>query len=295
MLTAQGPTGEVRQSFGGQSNVAPLRDALLKPPGEAFGKAYEDPKHGFLHHCDLELAKREHAAFAEVLASLGTTVHLLEDEISSPDLLYTYDPLIVTDRGAIPLRPGKPNRVPESAVIERWMNANGVPTLGRIEAPGTIEGGDTFWLRPDLFCIGRTLRTNQSGVDQLAALVGGDVRVFDVPYWKGAAELVHLMSVISPVADDIAVVFEPLLPVGLWQLLQELEYRLIPVPAEEYDTLGVNVLAVRPGVVIAADGNPVTRRAMEAAGIEVHTYPATEIGINGSGGPTCMTRPILRG
>jgi N-dimethylarginine dimethylaminohydrolase len=280
--------------YGGQSNVAPLRDALLKAPGEAFGRAYEDPKHGFLHDCDLEVAKREHAAFSELLASLGVTVHQLDEEISSPDLLYAYDPLIITDRGAIPLRPGKPNRVPESAVIERWMNAHGVPTLGRIEAPGTIEGGDTFWLRPDLFCIGRTLRTNQSGADQLAKLVGGDVRIFDVPYWKGPAELVHLMSVISPIADDIAVVFEPLLPVGLWELLQELEYRLIPVPTEEYDTLGVNVLAVRPGVVIAAEGNPVTRRAMEAAGVEVHTYPATEIGINGSGGPTCMTRPILR-
>lgn len=281
-------------SFGGQSNVAPLRDALLKAPGESFGRAYEDPKHGFLHACDLEVAKREHAAFAELLASLGTNVHFIDEEIASPDLLYTYDPLIVTDRGAIPLRPGKPNRVPESGVIERWMNANGVPTLGRIEAPGTIEGGDTFWLRPNLFCIGRTLRTNQSGADQLAKLVGGDVRIFDVPYWKGPKELVHLMSVISPIADDIAVVFEPLLPVGLWQLLQELEYRLIAVPEEEYDTLGVNVLAVRPGVVIAAEGNPVTRRAMEASGIEVHTYPATEIGINGSGGPTCMTRPILR-
>jgi N-dimethylarginine dimethylaminohydrolase len=281
-------------SFGGQNNVAPLRDALLKAPGESFGRAYEDPKHGFLHACDLEVAKREHAAFAELLASLGTNVHFIDEEIASPDLLYTYDPLIVTDRGAIPLRPGKPNRVPESGVIERWMNANGVPTLGRIEAPGTIEGGDTFWLRPNLFCIGRTLRTNQSGADQLAKLVGGDVRIFDVPYWKGPEELVHLMSVISPVADDIAVVFEPLLPVGLWQLLRELEYRLIAVPEEEYDTLGVNVLAVRPGTVIAAEGNPLTRRAMEAAGIEVHAYPATEIGINGSGGPTCMTRPILR-
>jgi dimethylargininase len=282
-------------AFGGQSNVAPLRAALLKAPGPAFGRAYEDPAHGFLHVCDLEVAKREHAVFRELLASLGTTVHLLDAEIDSPDLLYTYDPLIVTDRGAIPLRPGKPNRVPESGVLEGWMQAHGIPTAGRIEAPGTIEGGDTFWLRPDLFCIGRTLRTNQAGVDQLTGLVGGDVRAFDVPYWKGQAELVHLMSVISPIADDVAAVFTPLLPVGLWQLLQDLRYRLIEVPEEEYSTLGCNVLAVRPGVVIAAEGNPRTAEAMAAAGIEVHTYPAFEIGMNGSGGPTCMTRPILRG
>ena len=231
-----------------------------------------------------------------LLASLGTKVHLLDAEIDSPDLLYAYDPLIVSDRGAIPLRPGKPNRVPESAAIEGWTSAHGIPTAGRIEAPGTIEGGDTFWLRPDLFCIGRTLRTNQAGARpargaRRAATCGS----FDVPYWKGPAELVHLMSVISPIADDLAVVFMPLLPVGLWQLLRDLGYRLIEVPEEEYPTLGCNVLAVRPGVVIAAEGNPVTAAAMAAAGVEVHTYPAFEIGMNGSGGPTCMTRPILRG
>ena len=123
---------------------------------------------------------------------------------------------------------------------------------------------------------------------------GGDVRIFDVPYWKGPAELIHLMSVISPVADDLSVVFLPLLPVGLWDLLRELEIRLVEVPEEEFPTLGCNVLAVRPGVVIMAEGNPRTAAALTAAGCEVHTYPATEIGLNGSGGPTCMTRPILR-
>jgi dimethylargininase len=274
--------------------IAPLREALLKAPGPAFGRAYEDPAHGFLHACDLEAAMREHEAFAQLLASLGTTVHLLDAETDSPDLVYTFDPLLITDRGSIPLRPGKPNRRGEPGAIEAWTLDHGIPTIGHIEAPGTIEGGDTLWLHPDLFCIGRTLRTNQAGADQLARLVGGDVRIFDVPYWKGSAELVHLMSVISPVADDVAVVYLPLLPVGLWQLLQDLRYRLVEVPDEEYPTLGCNVLAVRPGVVIAAEGNPRTAAGLAAAGVEVHTYAAAEIGINGSGGPTCMTRPIQR-
>lgn len=280
--------------YGAQSMTAPLHDVLVKRPGPAFAAAFGDPAHGFLHPVNLELARREHAAFVELLGDLGPRVHVLEAEIASPDLLYTFDPLLVADAGAIPLRPGKPNRLPEPAVIEAWTLAAGIPTAGRIEAPGTIEGGDTFWLRPDLFCIGRTLRTNSSGVEQLAAIVGGDVRVFDVPYWRGPAELIHLLSVISPLADDLAVVFEPLLPVGLWELCNDLGIRMIPVPAEEFPTLGCNVLAVAPGVVIAAEGNPATAAAMAAAGCEVHTYPATEIGINGSGGPTCMTRPILR-
>jgi len=284
----------IARAYGGQSMTAPLREALLKAPGAAFGRAFDDPAHGFLHRCDLEVARREHASFADLLASLGTTVHLLDAETESPDLVYTFDPLLVTDRGAIPLRPGKPNRRGEPAALEAWTREKGIPTVGRIAAPGTIEGGDTLWLRPDLFCIGRTLRTNQSGADQLAALVGGDVRVFDVPYWRGPAELVHLLSVISPIADDLAVVFLPLLPVGLWQLLGELGFRLVEVDEDEYPTLGCNVLAVEPGVVILAEGNPKVAAALAARGVEVHTYAAAEIGVNGSGGPTCLTRPILR-
>ena len=282
--------------FGAQSMTAELRDVLVKRPGAAFAAAFDEPAHGYLHPVDLDVARREHDAFTEVLASLAPRVHVLEDEIEGdPDLVYTFDSLLVTNDGAIPLRPGKPNRLDEPDLLEAWTSANGIPTVGRIEAPGTLEGGDTFWLLPDLLCIGRTLRTNASGVDQLARLVGGDVRVFDVPYWQGPAELIHLLSVISPVADDLAVVYLPLLPVGLWELLQDLEIRLVNVPDAEFATLGCNVLAVRPGVVIMAEGNPVTASALSAAGCDVSTYPASEIGINGSGGPTCMTRPILRG
>ncbi len=129
---------------------------------------------------------------------------------------------------------------------------------------------------------------------QLAELVGGEVRIFDVPYASGPGECLHLLSVISPVSDDLAVVYLPLLPAGLYELLGDLGIRLVPVPPEEFLTLGCNVLAVRPGVVVMAEGNPVTQRALLDRGCEVHTYAATEIGVNGSGGPTCLTRPILR-
>jgi dimethylargininase len=281
--------------FGAQSMTADLREVLVSRPGAAFGRAFESPAHGFLRPVDLVRARQEHDGLIEALERLGVTVDILDAETDDPDLVYTFDPLLVSDRGAIPLRPGKPNRASEPRVLEAWATAAGIPTAGRIEAPGTIEGGDTFWLRPDLLCIGRTLRTNDDGARQLGAIVGGDVRIFDVPYWRGPAELIHLLSVVSPVADDLAVVFLPLLPVGLWELLRELGIRLIEVPEEEYPTLGCNVLAVRPGVVIAADGNSLTRQRLEAAGCEVHPIPLGEIGENGSGGPTCLTRPILRG
>ncbi|MDH4335438.1 MAG: arginine deiminase family protein [Chloroflexota bacterium] len=280
-------------TYGAQSMTAPLRDVLVHRPDAAFGAAFDDPAHGFLHPVDLAAAQRQHDAFVELLTRLGVAVHVLAGE-AGPDLVYTFDPLLVTDRGAIALRPGKPSRLGEAALLEAWTTAAGIPMIGRIAAPGTIEGGDTFWLRPDVLCIGRSLRTNDAGARQLATLVGGDVRTFDVPYWRGDDELVHLLSVISPVTDDLAVVYLPLLPAGLWELLRELGVRTIAVPDAEYPTLGCNVLAVRPGVLVMARGNPVTQRALEDAGCEVHTYPATEIGINGSGGPTCMARPILR-
>lgn len=280
---------------GVRSSTASLRDVLVKPPGPAFGRAFEDPAHGFLRPVDLPRAQREHAGLVAALDELGVRVHVLDHEpATDPDLVYVFDPLLVGPTGAIPLRPGKPNRAAEPAAVERWLIDRGVPTDGRIEAPGTVEGGDTIWLRDDLFVIGRTLRTNDSGARQLADIVGGDVRIVDVPYWRGRAELVHLMSVISPVSDELAVVFLPLLPAGLWEWLQDLGIRLVEVPEAEYPTLGCNVLAVRPGVVIVAEGNPTTRRGLEAAGVEVHAIPLGEVGENGSGGVTCLTRPLLR-
>jgi N-dimethylarginine dimethylaminohydrolase len=284
------------RQYGVRSSTATLRDVLVKRPGPAFGRAFNDPAHGFLRPVDLDRAQREHDGLVDVLDGLGARVHLLDDEpADDPDLVYVFDPLLVTDAGAIPLRPGKPNRAGEPVIVERYLNDQGIPTVGRIEAPGTVEAGDTVWLRDGLFVIGRTLRTNDAGARQLAAIVGGDVRIVDVPYWKGPAELVHLMSVISPVSDGLAVVFLPLLPAGLHEWLGELGIRLVEVPEDEYPTLGCNVLAVRPGVVVVADGNPVTRRRLESAGVEVHAIPLREVGENGSGGVTCLTRPILRG
>jgi N-dimethylarginine dimethylaminohydrolase len=284
------------RTFGAQSMTAPLRDVLVKRPAAAFGAAFDDPAVGFLHPVDLAAAQREHDTFTALLSDLGATVHELGDE-HDPDLTYTFDPALITDRGVVPLRPGKPNRVGEELVIEGWCNAHGIPTAGRIESPGTAEGGDTFWLDDRTLCVGRTLRTNRAGVAQLVDILQPEVEVevFDVPYWKGPAELIHLMSVISPIADDLAVVFMPLLPCGLLELLQLRGVRMVEVPEEEFLSLGCNVLAVAPGVAVMADGNPVTRARLEAAGAEVHVFQAGEVGVNGSGGPTCLTRPILRG
>lgn len=281
--------------YGAQSMTAPLHDVVVKRPGAAFGAAYDNPAHGFLHEVDLAEAQRQHDAFCQVLTDLGVRVHQLDAETMSPDLTYTFDSALVTDRGMIGLRSGKPTRQGEAAPMLEWAAGHDIPVIGRLEDGETADGGDTFWLRPDVFCIGRSLRTNMAGAAKMAELVGGGVHVFDVPYANGPAECLHLLSVISPIADDLAVVFLPQLPAGLYELLAERCVALLPVPGDEILSQGCNILAVRPGVVVMVEGNPATQRALLDRGCEVHTFPGTEVCINGSGGPTCITRPILRG
>jgi N-dimethylarginine dimethylaminohydrolase len=288
-------TAPATRLYGAQSMTTPLHDVLVKRPGSAFGAAHENPAHGFLHRVDLAEAQRQHDAFCQVLTDLGVRVHQLDAEVGSPDLTYTFDPALVTDRGMIGLRSGKPTRQVEAAPMLEWAAAHDIPVVGELGEGETADGGDTFWLRPDVFCIGRSLRTNRAGAARLTELVGGEVHVFDVPYGNGPAECLHLLSVISPISDDLAVVFLPQVPAGLYELLAERCVALVPVPEEEILSQGCNILAVRPGVVVMVEGNPVTQRALLDRGCEVHTFPGDEVCINGSGGPTCITRPILRG
>ena len=243
------------------------------------------------------MAQREHDAFVDTLAALGPRVHVLEAETGSPDLVYTFDPLLVTDRGAIPLRPGKPNRARPSP-RPRGLDARRPASRpsGGSRRPGRSRAATRSGCGPTCSASGGRCARTTTGARQLAELVGGDVRIFDVPYWHGPGRadppaLGHLAGGRRPGRRLPAAAAGRV----CWQLLGELGVRLIEVPDEEFPTLGCNVLAVRPGVVIVAEGNPRTAAALAAAGCEVHTYPATEIGINGSGGPTCLTRPILRG
>lgn len=281
--------------FGAQSMVAPLQHVLVKRPGLAFRTAFRNPEHGFRKPVAMGFALKEFDDFVGLLESLDVTVHQLGKENNSPDLVYQYDPSLVTDRGAILLRSGKPNRRGEEDLQGEWYGENGIPIIGRIEEPGTVDGGDVFWLRPDVVCIGRSLRTNRSGVEQLTALLEGEVHVFDVPYDNGPAECLHLLSVISPILDDLAVVEAKRLPSGLFELLVDHGVRMLDIAPEEVETLACNILVVRPGVVVLLEGNPDITAALTSLGVEVHTFTGSEICLNGSGGPTCLTRPIKRG
>jgi N-dimethylarginine dimethylaminohydrolase len=274
--------------------TAPLRRVLVRPPQPADGARWRE--YGWRAEPDAGAAAAEHEALRDILAGAGAEVIVAEGESGNPDAIYAYDPILVGEHGAVLLRPGKDGRLGEPDALGATLERAGVPVAARIEAPGTIDGGDTLWLDRDTLLVGRGYRTNPSGVEQLqAAFPDAEVLSYDLPHWNGRAEVMHLMSLISPLDDDLALVYRRLAPVRLMELLAERRIEVVEVPDAEFESMGPNVLALAPRLALALEGNNETRRRMEAAGVEVLVYKGDEISRKGDGGPTCLTRPVLRG
>lgn len=244
---------------------------------------------------DPAAAAAEHEAFCVILEQAGAEVIVSEHDPGNPDAIYAYDPVLVGDGGAALLRPGKEVRQAEPAAVAATLEAAGVPVASRMAAPATAEGGDTVWLDHDTLLVGHGYRTGAAGISALrAAFPGVEVVAFDLLHWVGAGEVMHLMSLISPIDRDLAVVYPRIAPVRLLELLADRGIGVVEVPDEEFETMGSNVLALGPRQALALEGNDVTRRRMEAAGVDVVSYAGDHISRLGDGGPTCLTRPILR-
>ncbi|MGE5690300.1 MAG: dimethylarginine dimethylaminohydrolase family protein, partial [Pseudomonadota bacterium] len=221
----------------------PLRRVLVRPPAPTALAAWRE--YGWRAEPDAEAIAAEHAAFRAALAEAGVDVVVAESDPGNPDAVYVYDPALVTPRGAVVLRPGKAGRRGEAHLIERDLERVGIPVFARIEAPGEVEGGDTLWLDDANLAVGLGYRTNREGAPQLRAVLP-DVEVieFDLPYWHGRDEILHLMSLVSPLAADLALVYLPLLPVRLVELLRDRGVAFVEVPDAEFDSMGCNVLAL---------------------------------------------------
>jgi dimethylargininase len=283
------------RQYGCQSMTAPLRRVLVRAPrpeDAALWRAY-----GWRFQPDPDAMAEEHEAFRELLGADGAEVILAgASQGPDPDAIYAYDPALVADAGAILLRPGKEGRRGEPEAMAADLVEAGVPIAGRLEAPALAEGGDTVWLDERTLLVGRGYRTNDEGILALRELLPAvEVVAFDLPHYHGAGEVMHLMSFLSPLDADLAVVYLPLMPVRLVELLREREIELVEVPDEEFESMGPNVLALGPRVALALAGNDETRRRLERAGVDVRVYRGEHISRPGDGGPTCLTRPLLRG
>jgi N-dimethylarginine dimethylaminohydrolase len=240
-------------------------------------------------------AAAEHDALRGLLEDAGAEVVLSRHDPGNPDAIYPYDPVLVGEAGAVLLRPGKSVRRAEPAALVPVLESAGVPVVGELNEHALAEGGDTLWLDERTLLVGIGYRTNAEAVPALAdAFPEVDVIAFDLPHWNGAGEVLHLLSFISPLDRDLALVWPRLAPVRLLHLLAQREIEIVEVPDEEFESQGPNVLALGPRRALALDGNPVTRRRMERAGVDVVVYRGEEISRKGDGGPTCLTRPLLR-
>jgi N-dimethylarginine dimethylaminohydrolase len=280
-----------------QDQVGTLRRVYVRPPRAEDAAAWAD--YGWHDRPDPARADAEHAGLRRVLAEAGAEVIVGSTPVDgNPDAIYAYDPILMTDAGAIVLRPGKPGRRGEPSVDAGDLVTADITVAGELTEPAIAEGGDMFWLDRSTLLLGIGYRTNEAGLAQLRALLDPasvTVIAFDLPHLNGPDECLHLMSFISMLDRDLAVVYPPLMPVRLVQLLRERGIRSVEVPQTEFATMGPNVLALGPRVVLALEGNPETRRRMEAEGVTVHTYRGEEISLKGDGGPTCLTKPLARG
>jgi N-dimethylarginine dimethylaminohydrolase len=277
--------------------VDPLQRVLVRRPDEAFGNADPATWH-YVSSPDLATAQAEHDALIAILEDAGCEV--LYHEAALPehaDAIFTHDPVIVTDKGSVILRMGKARRRGEEPAIEKTLVEHGVPTLATLEGEAMAEGGDLMWLDHDTLAVGRGYRTNAEGLRQLTAAlrpIGVETVEVQLPHGDGPESCLHLMSMISMLDHDLAVVSMPLLPVPFVELLADRRVELVEVPDEEYPTMAPNVLALAPRKCLMIEGNPITRNRLEAAGCEVLTYKGDELSLKAEGGATCLTRPILR-
>jgi N-dimethylarginine dimethylaminohydrolase len=280
-------------AFGSASMWGDLRRVLVRRPLPEDAAAWA--AYGWRARPDVAAAQAEHEALCTLLEEAGAEVLVSEHDPGNPDAIYTYDPTLVGRDGAVLLRPGKEGRrgEPEATVVP--LEDAGVPVAGWIDAPATVEGGDTVWLDETTLLVGIGYRTNEPAVDALRAVFPDtDVVAFDLPHWNGAGEVMHLMSFISPLDRDLALVYPRIAPTRLMQLLAEHGIEVVEVPDEEFETMGPNVLALGPRRALALEANDETRRRMERKGVDVSTYRGEEISRKGDGGPTCLTRPLLR-
>ncbi len=285
------------QTYGSQSMVAPLRSVLVKRPDENF--AVSD--HAAWHYAarpDLAAAQAEHDNLVALLRQGGAeVVYHDEQQPGRADAIFTFDPALVTDAGAVILSMGKEQRRGEEAAMARRFAELGIPILYTLHGDARAEGGDLLWLDHETLAVGQGFRTNAEGLCQLREAlepIGVQVIPVELPYYTGPQACLHLLSLISLVDEKLAVAYPSLLAVPFWQELERRGIQILEVPDEEFATMASNVLALEPRQCLMLEGNPRTQRLLEEAGCTVATYTGNEVSLKAEGGATCLTRPLWR-
>ncbi len=282
------------------SEYLKLQSVFIKPVKNAFvSEIYLKEQWRDLNYLSCPNFDSAIDEYKNFIGTLGETEinYFPFDDTVTIDSIYCRDASIATNFGMILCNMGKSVRINEPKSQKQIFIENNIPILGEIKAPGTLEGGDVAWLDEKTLAVGFTYRTNEDGIRQLEELLepkGIEIIVAELPHYKGQNDVFHLMSILSPVDKDLAVIYSPLMPIKFRNTLIERGFKFIEVPDEEFESMGCNVLAIAPRQCIMVAGNPQTKAMLEKAGCKVNTYKGTEISVKGGGGPTCLTRPLLR-
>jgi N-dimethylarginine dimethylaminohydrolase len=286
----------------GFNEYGPLRRVALRHPRAAFGGpeaiAASWRALGYGAAPDFARACADYDRFAAILAEAGAAIDFLPaGDGLTLDSLYVRDAALISPRGIVLASMGKAARDGEPDTMAAACAALGMSVAGRITGDGRLEGGDLVWLDEATCAVGQGYRSNDEGIRQLKALLGPRVELVTVPlpHYKGPDDVFHLMSIVSPLDADLALVHSPLMPVVFRDFLLARGFELVEVAGAEFETLGCNALALGPRRCLMAEGNPQTRARLESLGCEVLTYDGAEISLRGQGGPTCLTRPLVRG
>ena len=288
-MSSHSESGKIKSLFIKKVAAAFINDAHIEQHWESLN---------YLAKPSLHQALVEYEAFEKILKDNGAEIfYFPEQSAVNMDSIYCRDAAITTKRGMIICNMGKEGRKNEPLAQQKAYEAAGIPVLGHIKAPGTMEGGDVAWLDDTTLAVGHTYRTNEEGIRQLTDLlkpIGVKVITAPMPHYRGPLDVFHLMSVLSPVDTNLAVVYSPLMPIVFRNELMKRGFELVEVPDDEFDSMGCNVLAIAPRTCLMVKGNPITKERLEAAGCKVFEYEGEEISVKGGGGPTCLTRPITR-
>ena len=292
----------LKNKYGLNSNVKKLKNVILKHPKDAF-KSQSNidgqwQELNFIAKPDYKIALKQYDKLLNILDDNNVSMNFLpSDNETFLDSIYTHDPMFMTPDGAIIGNMGKQFRKKETDMIEEYLINNNIPILGKIKNNGTMEGGDVIWINKSTVAVGLTYRTNIEGINQLENILSKisiTLIKVDLPHWSGPSDVLHLMSLISPLKDKLFLIYEKLIPISFLNFLRSIDINFIHIEESEYETLACNVLPLSEYKCLIVKGNPKTRSIIEKSGIETLEIDASEICYKGSGGPTCITRPIHR-
>ena len=223
-------------------------------------------------------------------------IDLPSSNLLTIDSIYTRDSILISKQGLILCNMGRSSRTPEAIENFKTLSSKGYEIAGQIKAPGTLDGGDFIWSDNDHAAVGLGPRTNAEGINQLKKILGPEVNlhIVNLPDPDHPDDVLHLMSIISPLDEDLALIYKPLMPETFISWLSNLGIKFVEVSDTEYNLMGCNILATSPRSIIMLEDLPKVRLELEHAGCKIRSYKGHEISRKGEGGPTCLTRPLKR-